>query len=160
VDAEFSEQHIGHVIVQRRNNMTGTSEWLSEARARLAKAEPRRPRPNTIAARVEALLPEIQAARAAGKTWSQIAAAMSDGEPLNADAVRVAFARSCKTPASTTSRRTNARTAPASVSEPTKTPNKRIIEEDSFPDMFAPMFDARDTRGRNHSSGSNEEARS
>lgn len=138
--------------------MTEKSEWLDEARTRLAKAEPRQRRPNTIAAKVAALLPEIQAARVAGKTWTQIAVAISDGVPLNADAIRVAFARSCKTPASAPARRKNARAVSASDAEPATTSNKSVVTEDSFPDMFGPMFDARDTRGRE--SSSNEEVRS
>ena len=131
--------------------MTEKSEWLDEARARLAKPERRPRRPNSIAAKVAALLPEIQAARIAGKTWNQIAAAVSDGQPLNADAVRVAFARSCETPASTRSPRTNVRADSAPAFKPSRPPNESIAEEDSILDMFGPMLDARDTRGRQSS---------
>ncbi len=178
--------------------MADNDEWLNGAKARLATKEPRRRRPNSVAAKVEALRPDIQAARAAGKGWLQIAANISDGEPLNADAVRVAFSRSNKdavvsqatspTASRITSRSvsesepepkpkpkpinpacepasikpTPGPTTASSTSEliPIEVPNKPNSEEDTFLEMFGPMFDARDTRGRDRQDGSSEEAQS
>jgi hypothetical protein len=164
--------------------MADNDEWLNDARARLARKEPRQRRPGSIAARVEALRPDIQAARDAGKGWLQIAANISDGEALNADAVRVAFSRSEKAcrgtasrvaPPSTTERKSADPASEPMPTEPMPEPkpgvstsepdpievsNKPNMEDDTFLNMFGPMFDARDTRGRGREDGSSEEAQS
>lgn len=130
--------------------MTDNSEWLNDARDRLAKLEPPARRPNSIAAKVDVLRSDIQAARASGKSWSQIATAIGGGMPLNADAVRVAFVRSNAkaerpAPAKATSR---VASATPRTPKPTLVSDKTPAGGESFRDMFGPMFDARDTIGR------------
>src|SRR4051812_30817408 len=71
-------------------------KWVDQARARLSRPKARKGRAGTAAALVQALLPEIAEARAAGKTWEEIAADISQERPLNADAVRIAFMRATR----------------------------------------------------------------
>lgn len=140
--------------------MADKDNWLNDARSRLAKVELRPRRLGSIAAKVHALQPEIQAARDAGKTWSQVAAAISDGGPLNADTVRVALARSSKAVDSATPvTRRDSRAAALSTPtpKPVEIPNNMTAKEDGISDMFGPMFDARDTRGRGRQNSSVEE---
>ena len=61
-----------------RNSMSHDKSWESKARTRLAAKALRQPRPGSAMSAVNALFPEIQAARAAGKTWSEVAADLSD----------------------------------------------------------------------------------
>jgi hypothetical protein len=169
--------------------MADNTQWLADAKARLAISQGSRRRKGSIAAKVEALRPEIEAARAAGKTWKQIARDISDGEELNEDAVRIAFNRGGKarstTPASTSggASKQTAASKPVDVSQPIKASepsggpvgtSKQVDaaklvgtpappsagDEALIRDMFAPMYDARDTRGRGAGQTSVEEAQS
>lgn len=130
--------------------MTDNSEWLNDARDRLAKLEPPARHPNSIAAKVDVLRSDIQAARASGKSWNHIATAIGGGTALNADAVRVAFVRSNAKaerpgPAKATSRATS---VTPRAPKPTMMSDKAPAAGERFHDMFEPMFDARDTSGR------------
>lgn len=139
--------------------MTDNDEWLNDARSRLAKAEPRRSRTGSTAAKVAALLPELQAARAAGKTWAQIAAAISDGGQLRADTVRITFAR-VKVTAAPSQPMPRATAAMPPKLKPNRNRSTPVKDEDGFSDMFGPMFDARDTLGRQRQGDTGWEAES
>lgn len=166
--------------------MVDNTQWLADAKARLAVSQGSRRRTGSIAAKVEALRPEIEAARAAGKTWKQIALDISDdGEELNEDAVRVAFNRIKKAQGVPAAPAADGSTKRAAARKPTDTPNavdtsppiatseaSEVSESEDkptessqpadgvFADMFAPLLDARDTRGRGSDRASIEEHRS
>lgn len=70
-----------------------TTDGLTEIETRLAEAPQRTARPGTIKALVAELRPSIQLARAAGKTWQEIANDLSPKCPPKPDTVRVAYAR-------------------------------------------------------------------
>lgn len=125
-------------------------DWIKDAKAKLAAARPDTRRAGTVAARVEALQPEIAAARAAGKTWEQIAADLTAGAPLNTDAVRIAYVRAAKKPGRAPS---YVATEPSAAAEsgpqmPSVPKRAKTAATPDFFDAFAPMIDARDARGR------------
>lgn len=137
--------------------MIDTNKWIAEAKDRLAISE-RTHRPGSAVDKVAALLPEIQAARAAGKTWRQIAVDLSDGDELNTDAVRVAFGR-ChrhKQPSPSNRKKQPSRSRDNKNSVPTKI-EQSVADNGFISDMFAPMFDARDTDGRRRNQGAGQE---
>ena len=136
--------------------MADDEKWLNEAKLRLAEKHGCRRRPGSIAAKVEALLPEIRAARATGKSWAQVAADIADDEPLNADAVRVAARRCCDG----VSPEPSASQVQASDPKPVTTSNKSSNSADSIPNLFDPMFDARDSWGRSNGHTSGKESQS
>lgn len=165
--------------------MVDNTKWLADAKTRLAITQGTRRRAGSIAAKVEALRFEIEAARAAGKTWKQIALDISDSEELNADAVRIAYDRGSKAQRALAAPVKASAENPAAARKPTGTPNvtdgpqpANISEpvemsksvdkpaEASLPDegllagMWAPLLDARDTRGRSSGQTSTEEGRS
>lgn len=151
--------------------MDDNTEWLADAKNRLAAPQASKRRKGSIAGKVEALRPEIEAARKARKNWKQIAADISGGEELNADAVRIALGRiqklepfadpvnvdESKQPALAdtidNSSLINSVDAPKPADGSSETP---LPDEGLFGEMFAPMFDARDTRGRGCDEASNE----
>lgn len=140
--------------------MSDNNTWLANAKSLLANSEKRRHRIGSVAERVAALLPEIEAARANGKTWRQIAIDLSDGELLNADAVRIAFDRCGKPKRVITPAPRNGTAKSARPTKPNRAALSSAADEPVIADMFAPMFDARDTRGRNTERDSEREVRS
>lgn len=166
--------------------MADDTQWLADAKARLAAPHASKRRKGSIAEKVEALRPEIEAARAAGKTWKRIAIDVSFGEELNADAVRIAFARSqgdkmsavwvnehgsepaappetidaSKLVDPTGSVHSAESVDPVYASKSADDPIQTTLpDEGLLGDMFAPMFDARDTRGRGCDEAPSEEGR-
>ncbi|MEA1015327.1 hypothetical protein [Sphingosinicella sp. LY1275] len=125
--------------------MTDRSEYLNEARSRLAKPAAGRRRPDSLAARVEALKPEIQKARIAGKTWSEIAADIADGQTLNADVVRVAFARCGPATRSKARSRSKLRPKLASARNPPTT-TERGRDDEPVQQVFDPLYDVLDNQ--------------
>ena len=120
----------------------------------------------SIAALAQALLPQIQEARAAGKTWADIANDLSTDKPLNVSAVRIAFKRALKRqeeavrPPSQQVRRSKKAAAfgtpvgdavslrPAASTPAARDSNGERAEKESdlFSAIMAPMMDPRDTR--------------
>lgn len=126
--------------------MVDRNKWMADAKARLAIQQEHTHRVNSVAERVAALRPEIEAARAAGKGWRQIASDLCGSGEVQPDTVRIAFARGgkVKCAAAPVSREVKAKATGAAA----KAPSKRPVDDSLTEDMFAPMFDARDTRGR------------
>ena len=71
------------------------SDWRRRAAERL-RAAPKVEPPRSISAQVAALMDEIAAARAAGKTWQEIRDDIVDDPSVSPDTVRIAYARACR----------------------------------------------------------------
>ncbi|WP_126665599.1 hypothetical protein [Croceibacterium ferulae] len=131
--------------------MTEDDEYMKSVRARLAAAKERKHRLGSTAAKVAVLLPEVQAARAAGKTWEEIGHDLRDsaGQAPDPNTVRIAFRRASE-PMGTAKRQTKKRTRTTSrpKPEPVNPLSEPTASMDDCADMFGPMFDARDTQGR------------
>ena len=133
--------------------MINERERLEQARARLAQKRLTRRREDSVIELVEALKVEIQAARAEGKTWREITSDIAGGESIKTDSVRLAFSRlqACAPKTDAVPRGKRRRAEPASEVHADPAAVAQVIHSPTeAPDagLFAPMFDAQDTRGR------------
>jgi hypothetical protein len=142
--------------------MTEEEEWAELAKARLARPRARRTRSGSVASQVQTLWHDVAAARAAGKTWDEIAVDLAGQKSINANTVRIAFNRhGHKLVACAPAAKSRAKRPHVTVSQP-KAPGDATVAAESpmFADMFAPLLDARDTKGRQTLPTSTEETSS
>lgn len=131
--------------------MINERERLEQAKSRLAQKAPPRHRPQTIIGLVRDLEPEIMQARARGKLWSDIARDLSGDEAIRPDSVRLAFSR-LRSQAVPVSTKVKSQSRPAKSKQGIASSPVSAVTAPTSPagaGLFAPMFDAQDTIGRN-----------
>lgn len=133
--------------------MINDRELLEQARSRLAQNALLKRRAGSVIGLVEALQSEIGEARARGKTWRDITRDIAGNDSLKPDAVRLGYRR-LQAMAGAERREPNRKRAQQAhaVAQPVagiiQSPPPRFDAG-----LFAPMFDAQDTRRRSNGEG-------